>query len=162
MKEPCLVYSFVNSNSDGDFELEMAKNTPCQVHAFHCDSGLPKGLTHEKITGHQKCLSSQSLFSSPQYLTIPTIRKSLNHDQIHILKVDLKGTEAFAFKDWLPTDKFLPYQLIVQVHLTTFTTEETLLIFNQLFHLGYRITNRNYSKKDVNSMEFTLLRVRCI
>jgi len=96
-----------------------------------------------------------------KFQTLSTITSELGHDRIDLLKMDIEGFETSVFRNWLPTDTNLPYQIVVELHLWAIQPPEALLLLNQLYHLGYRVIKRDDNPIDPACSEITLIRVKC-
>jgi len=75
--------------------------------------------------------------------------------------MDIEGFETSVFRNWLPTDPHLPYQIVVEIHLFGMKTHESIMLLNQLYLLGYRIIKRDDNPLDGCCSEITLIRVKC-
>jgi len=161
-----LIYSF---GSNGDFSFERAikeQLSTAEIHTF--DIGLykcPDNLCkfHQARLGDGKNDGSKSL---------QTIINELGHQkrQIHILKVDIEGSEfnlfEELFKNSIKNQTDVPYirQILFEIHLGKDKTEEPCRRTHRLFELfrsnNYAIFHKEANLYDAgNVFEYALLRL---
>ncbi|UJR28682.1 hypothetical protein I4U23_009911 [Adineta vaga] len=161
-----LIYSF---GSNGDFSFERATKEQllkAEIHTF--DMGLFKCpenvcIFHQTRLGSGKNDGTKSL---------ETIMKELGHQkrQIHILKVDIEGSEFNLFEELfdpsVTNQSNKPYirQILFEIHLGAGLNEETSRRTHRLFEL-FRTNNYAIFHKEVNlhdphnAFEYALLRL---
>ena len=160
-----LVYSF-GSNGDFSFEKAIKEQLPkAAVHTF--DMGVytcPQNICtfHQARLGHGKNDSSKSL---------EMIMNELGHQkrQIHILKVDIEGSEFSLFEELFKSSQNqtnLPYirQILFEIHLGGDRSEEPCRRTHKLFELfrsnNYAIFHKEVNLYDAqNVFEYALLRL---
>jgi hypothetical protein len=115
----CVVYS-MGSHGEMSFEndIKALDNGNCEVHTFDTDpqyGSLWKGLEQRNMYFHAGFVTP----NGP--LSLRGRMKSLGHDHIDILKMDIEGSEYAVLREALnPTDPTFPPvnigQLLVEVH----------------------------------------------
>ena len=156
-----LVYSF-GSRSDFSFERAIKAELPtAEIHTF--DMRLYKCLDNVCIF-HQARLGDGK---SDNSTTLQMIMNKLGHQQreIHILKVDIEGSEFKLFEELFkhPTD--IPYirQILVEIHLIGKDEKASRQVHNlfKLFHLyNYAIFHKEVNLYEPsNVFEYSLLRL---
>jgi len=110
--DDCVVYS-LGSNGKHDFEDDILKYTPCEVHVFDMDDfsyvffGTRARFHKSKIGDGTKGTDS-----------IDGWMRKLGHDHIDVLKIDIEGSEYDAFES---LSKMTPQpwigQILIEVHL---------------------------------------------
>lgn len=134
--EDCIVYS-IGGNNQWSFELDILKNTPCQVHTFDCTGPIhrfrpPKD---DRLHFHYVCLGTQHQAAAKECTgtfvvcgevwTLAKMQQTLNHHRIDLFKMDIEGFGWPLFESWpeladASAGKFvLPYQILVEVHFGT-------------------------------------------
>ena len=161
-----LIYSF-GSNGDFSFEQAIKGQLPkAEIHTF--DMGLFKCpdnvcIFHQARLGNGKSDGSKSL---------PMIINELGHQKrpIHILKVDIEGSEFNLFEDLFNSSNInqihTPYirQILFEIHLGGGINEETSHRTHKLFELfranNYAIFHKEANLFDAqNVFEYALLRL---
>jgi len=157
-----LIYSF-GSNGDFSFERAMKEQlSKAEIHTF--DMGLyrcPENICvfHQVRLGNGKTNQTKSL---------PMIINELGHQkrQIHILKVDIEGSEYDLFEDLFKNRTNVPYirQILFEIHLGNDKNEESSRRTHRLFELFrsnyYAIYHKEPNLYDPqNVCEFGLLRL---
>jgi len=157
-----LIYSF-GSNGDFSFERAMKEQlSKAEIHTF--DMGLyrcPENICvfHQVRLGNGKTNQTKSL---------PMIINELGHQkrQIHILKVDIEGSEYDLFEDLFKNRTNVPYirQILFEIHLGNDKNEESSRRTHRLFELFrsnyYAIYHKEPNLYDSqNVCEFGLLRL---
>jgi hypothetical protein len=131
LKEGCVVYS-IGGNNQWMFELDVLKNTPCEVHTFDCTGPIERfekpnqdrlhfhhvclGTTHEPkpdVCHHGKC---------GETWTLAEIQKTLGHATIDLFKMDIEGWEWDFLDSWPELNStqadqlLLPNQILLEFH----------------------------------------------
>lgn len=136
-EKKCIVYS-IGSNNFWEFELEILKETPCEVHSFDCTGPRErfKVPANERLYFHHVCLGSEYVTAplgpipdskkdhrvQGPIMTLHQIQKMLNHEQIDLLKMDIEGYEWSVFESWpelsnpISHNFQLPMQINVEIH----------------------------------------------
>jgi hypothetical protein len=114
---PCVVYS-IGGNNEWQFELDLLRHTPCEIHTFDCTghksrfkvpSSEHKDNAHNnRLHFHHVCLVAYpELAGEPRpsymkgdYWTLLEMQQKLNHQRIDLLKVDIEGWEFSLFDSW--------------------------------------------------------------
>jgi hypothetical protein len=90
---PCLVYS-LGSNGDVSFEKDVLQHTPCNIHTFDCTVNAIAIEDPTRHTFHQLCIGDPSDSSEKlQFEPLDSIMRRLNHTRLHVLKMDIEGSE---------------------------------------------------------------------
>ena len=125
----CVVYS-LGSRLDFSFEIDVVKRFGCQVHTFDCTVGTPPPSGRHSIPAgvlfHPWCVGGKDEIKpissdlghqgeSGQYHTLATIRKTLGHASVDLLKMDIERHE-FAVVATLTGDN-APRQMAFETHL---------------------------------------------
>lgn len=135
-EDGCVIYS-IGSNNFWNFEMDMLRLTPCEVHTFDCTGPVMrfKKPDDPRLHFHHVCLAAES---SPapetcegngicgEMMSIRDMQESLGHARIDLLKMDIEGFEWPIFESWpeLLSESdgaaaVLPYQIMVEVHYRT-------------------------------------------
>jgi hypothetical protein len=136
-EEKCVVYS-VGGNNQWEFELDILKETPCEVHTFDCTGNITRfhKPTNPRLKFHHICLGAEHVpYNQDQecdggicgdILTLYQIQIMLGHKRIDLFKIDIEGYEWPLFKSWPElsdtnqvADMVLPMQILVEVHYRT-------------------------------------------
>jgi hypothetical protein len=136
-EEKCVVYS-VGSNNKWEFERDLLKKTPCEVHTFDCTGNITRfhKPTNPRLHFHHICLGAEHVpYNHDQkckggicgdILTLYQIQIMLGHKRIDLLKIDIEGYEWPLFESWPElsdtnqvADMVLPMQILVEVHYKT-------------------------------------------
>jgi len=183
MQAPCLVYS-IGGNNQWDFELDVLKKTPCEVHTFDCTGSIGrfKKPDNKRLHFHHICLGTQNKDAQSdngEFWTLEKIQKSLKHNQIDLFKMDIEGYEWPIFESWpILTDirsptTVLPMQVLVEVHYRTQMPElsihrrdwkfstDMINLESKLLQMGYAVMVRDDNRRCRHCTELTLVRVRC-
>ena len=95
------------------------------------------------------------------YETFSALTKRMGHERVDLLKMDIEGFEYTVFQNWLPSHSNLPYQLVFELHLNFLTSQEAVMMLNNLFVMGYRVVSRDDNLSYWEGTELTLVRTRC-
>jgi hypothetical protein len=126
-EEKCVVYS-VGGNNQWQFELDILKKTPCEVHTFDCTGDISrfKKPDDPRLTFHHVCLGSEHVPSAKKgkkcggkgicgdILTLYQIQTMLGHTRIDLFKVRFVTCHSITFAQ-------APTLLFVSTKLTTFS-----------------------------------------
>ena len=135
---PCIVYS-IGGNNHWEFELDVLRQTPCQVHSFDCTGPRTRfEVPHNpRLVFHYLCLGATQQEAPPSNApcrtrrdvcgpmwTLPQIQRHLNHHHVDLFKMDIEGFEWPLFEAWqqqqqLDTTATLPMQMLVEIHYRT-------------------------------------------
>jgi len=183
MEAPCVVYS-IGGNNRWSFEDDIIKKTPCEVHTFDCtgrESRFDK-REHPRSTFHYVCLGSKNKKATKDYgefWTLEKIQKTLGHNVIDLLKVDIEGYEFPMFESWptlthyMSSETALPMQVLVEVHYQTHMPElgnrtrqwkfgtDMINLQARFLNMGYAVVVRDDNKACRHCTELTLVRFRC-
>ncbi|KAL4425792.1 hypothetical protein ABPG75_009808 [Micractinium tetrahymenae] len=180
----CVVYS-LGSAGNFDFEEEVLKSTPCEVHSFDCTydgADLPGYKGRHRY--HKICVgqagSGAAVAGDAVFMTYPAILAMLNHTRVDLLKIDVEGFEMDVFSGWKPACQ-LPMQIAMEVHysrlyasdmnprnfanlfwsLHELSLGELAVFFGHFADLGYAVVSRedNIEWGLHCCAEFTLLKV---
>ena len=136
----CVVYS-IGGNNKWQFEIDILKNTPCEVHTFDCTGSITRFQKpdSDRVTFHHICLGTsfkpgpikncttegRNSICGP-IMTLGEIQSRLGHDQIDLLKFDIEGYEWPIFNSWpelsdvTSSAQFVyPMQILVEIHYRT-------------------------------------------
>ena len=171
----CIVYS-LGSRLDFTFETSIVKRFGCKVHTFDCTVGtpieteIPDGVVfHPWCVGEKdelKAISSDlgHQGESGQYYTLATILKTLGHETIDLLKMDIERHE-FAVVASLTLDT-APSQLAFETHLHNaygmwgrpVSETEWSTLWSTLHTLGYGVFAHEPNPLCLCCCEFSVLR----
>ena len=184
---PCVVYSF-GSGPNGQFELAVLAQTPCEVHVFdptmRSDDTIQAGarmhfhdLGVSGVDGDINLMVpvndsgrlAKRLLPRPTK-TLPSIMKQLGHGFVDILKIDVEGIEAkvfdAAFQRWPKKFPFGQIQMEVHEVRRGQGRSEIYRMMNQIegrdFHIFHKEANVFHADAFV-SFEYAFVRVdkRC-
>jgi len=127
----CVVYS-IGGNNEWDFEMDMLKRTPCDIHTFDCTGERERFEVPEdpRIHFHHVCLTAYSQQGRHQPYgrmvgeswTLLEMQQKLGHSRIDLLKVDIEGWEWPLLNSWpelghTPESEqiLLPMQIAIEV-----------------------------------------------
>ncbi|CAF1457133.1 unnamed protein product [Adineta steineri] len=161
-----VIYSF-GSNGDFSFERGIKSELPnTEIHTFDKDIfQCPESVCvfHQASLGNRTTNSSKSL---------QTIINELGHQkrEIHILKVDIEGSEFDLFEELFNSktknqpDSVYIRQILFEIHLESGQHEEPSERTHRLFELfranNYAIFHKEVNLNDAqNVFEFALLRL---
>jgi len=181
MGTKCVIYS-VGSNNDFTFESSIANATRCEIHTFDCnvDPRVPSELKH-RVKFHQWCFGDRNVETAGldgrppvKFRTFSETLRTLGHTHVDVLKIDIEGYEWDVFDAMLRDSSKLPFQILVELHLTAFwnsanlwwagrsmTAGEVALWARRFYDLGYRVAKRHDSPRWPQSSDMTLVRFRC-
>lgn len=136
----CVVYS-IGGNNKWQFEIDILKDTPCEVHTFDCTGSISRFQKpdSDRLTFHHICLGASSKpgpirncttegrnFVCGPTMTLSDIQSMLGHDHIDLLKFDIEGYEWPIFNSWpelsnvTSSAQFVyPMQILVEIHYRT-------------------------------------------
>ncbi|UJR19321.1 hypothetical protein I4U23_022450 [Adineta vaga] len=179
--DSCTVYS-LGSGNDFRFEESILAQTKCTVYTFDCTS-FPPQTKYDRLHFYKICLGENSpmqryiypesgkyldnpLLTIMTYMSFDQIMKINNHNQIHVLKMDIEGGEYSAFRDLLKNDtkQNLPYQISFESHWWHRDAYHSILhisLFSQLWKSGYRLLQYELNKHDHSCVEWTFMRMFC-
>ena len=174
-RKPCIIYS-IGSNGDFGFEEFLLQETQsCTIYTFDCTMGQTPAYnsSFEKLKDkhwfHPWCLSAQDGVPNSNYMTLATIHERLKHSwgTLALLKMDIEAFEHKVLANFQKSDRFLPEQLILEVHSTTEPISgayryksigELTLFLLQLMRLGYRLV---HVQPEGGGVDATFIRVMC-
>jgi len=160
LTSPCVIYS-LGSRNNYLFENEMLRVTPCEIHTFDCTVD-PVAEKDPRIRFQKVCIGARNeVIDGRPYETFSTLTKRMGHERVDLLKMDIEGFEYTVFQNWLPSHGNLPYQLVFELHLNFLTSQEAVMMLNNLFVMGYRVANRDDNVWYWEGTELTLVRTRC-
>lgn len=129
----CVVYS-IGGNNNWDFELDLLKKTPCEIHTFDCTGQKSRFQkpNHDRLHFHHICMAAEPV-PAPKtcpknggwticgpMMTIQQLQTMLNHTRIDLLKMDIEGFEWPILESWPTLEEndalILPFQILVEVH----------------------------------------------
>ena len=179
-REDCVVYGLGISN-DASFEDQLSQFCR-QVHAFDCTIGKNNSaVAGHPFTFHDFCIGEKpaagnGYFQEPietyKYSTLESTMRTLGHETVDILKMDIEGAEWGVLEKILedmPVSK-LPKQLIFELHTACANPEAvppTLVagrdadavrsLFKRLVAAGYRVLEKSVNPGDGCCSEFVLI-----
>ena len=182
LSAPCVIYS-IGSANHWEFELDVLKHTPCEVHTFDC-TGPRERFTppkHDRLHFHYICLgTSHKVTDVGEFWTLDEMTSTFHHNRIDLLKVDIEGYEWPLLQSWPELDAInspttvLPMQVLVEVHYRSQFQELSLETFADfkfatdmvslqahLLKMGYAVIVRDDNKRCPHCSELTLVRIRC-
>jgi hypothetical protein len=135
LKAPCVVYS-IGSNNHWEFELDMLRRAPCEVHTFDCTGPISRFdvPSEPRLHFHHICIGAKNMPmpESPAGGGRPTVQgetwklekvqKFLNHSRIDLLKMDIEGFEWPMLNQWPELSEIrssaavLPFQILLEIH----------------------------------------------
>lgn len=140
LSEGCVVYS-IGGNNQWQFEQDIVKTTPCEVHTFDCTGPRSRFQTDDKdprIHFHHICLGTEyepavpdekcvrndkgNLIKCGETWTLAHAAAKLGHKRIDLYKMDIEGFEWPIFQSWFDykgDNSHLPMQVLVEVHYRT-------------------------------------------
>lgn len=184
MEAPCVVYS-IGGNNKWEFEEDILKKTPCEVHTFDCTGEKSRFVKpdHPRLSFHYVCLGTKNKDATSTYgefWTLEKMQKTLGHNVIDLFKADIEGYEFPMFESWsMLTDyrspkTVLPMQVLVEVHYQTQMEELATGTFDdwkfgtdmihlqaRFLNMGYVVVVRDDNKACKHCTELTLVRFRC-
>ena len=135
----CIVYS-IGGNNHWEFELDILKRTPCQVHTFDCTGSTTRFQKppDDRLHFHHVCLGIQNeaapseckgLEKCGETWTLQKMQEELGQSSgIDLFKMDIEGWEWPLIESWpellvAPQSMYpLPMQILVEIHyMTPFT-----------------------------------------
>lgn len=161
--QPCVVYSF-GSNMDFVFESAVLDATGCEVHTYDC-TVLGTTVNRKRHTFHRKCVGPASM--GEDFVTWEEVLRANGHSEVHILKVDINGSEWAALGSGTVDTPGLPAVIAIELHIKTdpvwereeTTISELALFVQHLGTLGYAMVQREPNPECRSCAEFTFLRV---
>jgi len=187
LKAPCVVYS-IGGNNQWQFELDVLRKTPCEVHTFDCTGERERFKVPEdpRLHFHFVCLGTENKNNTEvvgmggEFWTLAKMTETLNHTKIDLLKTDIEGYEWPMFNSWpIGSEKsyestVLPMQVLVEIHYKTHMPElawhhrrdfkyltDMIRLQERLLKMGYITVIRDDNRQCGHCSELTLLRVRC-
>jgi hypothetical protein len=175
-------------DNDASFEEYMSQKG-ITVHAFDCtipaDTKLKYKVTfHHWCLGESKAktdfenntYSQQAANKTFVFHTLAETKRLLGHEHIDILKMDIEGFEWELLTSEILSQNFnstdLPEQIVLELHteganpkwvpqhLSSGKTRSWVnAIVLQLWHLGYRVTDKVVNTGDPSCADFNFLRV---
>lgn len=100
LKAPCVVYS-IGGNNQWQFELDVLRKTPCEVHTFDCTGERERFKVPEdpRLHFHFVCLGIENKNNTEvvgmggEFWTLEKMTETFNHTKIDLLKTDIEGYE---------------------------------------------------------------------
>ena len=182
LSAPCVVYSIGSANHWG-FELDILKNTPCEVHTFDCTGPRSRfnPPNDDRLYFHHICLgTSHKVNEVGEFWTLDEMTSTYQHNRIDLLKVDIEGYEWPLLQSWPELDAInapttvLPMQVLVEVHYQSQFQElavtkhadfkfatDMISLQAHLLRMGYAVIVRDDNKRCLHCSELTLVRIRC-
>lgn len=181
MQAPCVVYS-IGGNNQWEFELDVLKRTPCEVHTFDCTGSRKrfKKPDNPRLHFHYVCLGTKNPKSGTgEFWTLDKMTKTLGRDQIDLFKIDIEGYEWPQFSSWpILTDirswqTTLPMQVLVEVHYQSQMPElaydlydfkfptDMIRLQEHFLRMGYAVVLRDDNEICQHCTELTLIRIKC-
>jgi hypothetical protein len=135
-EKTCIVYS-IGGNNQWDFEIELLKKTPCEIHTFDCTGRQSRFRKpdSERLHFHHVCLGTDHEDAKTEEgcdtvkcgatWTLLEMQQRLGHTRIDLLKLDIEGFEWPLLESWpILTDPeapnmLHPMQLLVEIHYQT-------------------------------------------
>jgi hypothetical protein len=171
LKAPCTIYS-LGSFGDIQFEEAMAANTPCEIFTFDC--AVPEGrmptVLPPRVHFEPVCIGIDNALGTFQSLS--TITKRLGHAKVHLLKMDIEGSEFVVFdamraayqEDPLASYTSLPLQIRTEFHLVlpTVAKDQSRKLygaFQNLLDIGYVPVSREFNTLCLYCEEFVFIRL---
>lgn len=170
LREDCTVYSV---GSKGNFKFERAilrATSHCFVHTFDCTMNgwsSTKNIS-SRNTFHPLCLSATNGVPTPRYRTLHDLTIVLGQTSMpSLLKLDIEGFERRVLLSWRSEDKWLPEQLLVEVHCYTdavsgsirfLSTGEQVAFLAHMHAIGYRLVDLRWEGGGVDA---TFVRAMC-
>ena len=139
----CIAYSFGSAGMD-EFEKDLKALTSCEIHIF--DPSLREDVlkameSNERYIFHDLGLGPSKTNSPFKLDTLENIMRSLNHNWIDVLKIDIEGWEWAVFSQLLGDNSVLPVgQLLIELHHNA--EEHTFRFFEDIIDGGYRIFSK--------------------
>lgn len=182
-KAPCVIYS-MGSRGDYTFEEAMLALTQCHIHTFDCTFANGKSI-HPRHFFHKLCISGNPKETLPNFKTYGEITRMLDHTEIALLKMDIEGYEFDVLSGFSESDKYLPNQIALEIHLddlywgtpahlnandfsNLFWPQHVLSMSDMslfLFHLanlGYALVNKEDNPNGTCCFEVTLVKVESL
>jgi hypothetical protein len=132
-KEKTCVVCSIGGNNQWNFETDMLKKTPCEIHTFDCTG--PKSRfqkpDNEHLHFHHVCLGTENEDAKANGVerakcgatwTLLEMQQRLGRTRIDLLKADIEGFEWPLLESWPilsdpeARDMLHPMQLLVEVH----------------------------------------------
>jgi len=134
-QQQCVVYS-IGGNNQWEFELDILRKTPCQVHTFDCTgpAGRFQQPNNPNLYFHHVCLGTQHEDAPKSCVgkkkcgetwTLLDMQQHLNHDRIDLFKIDIEGYEWNLLESWpelsdaASANMVLPMQILIEIHYQT-------------------------------------------
>lgn len=177
----CVVYS-LGSFNNFNFEYDLLQNTSCHVYTYDCTS-TPPVSTIDRLNFYKICLGDPDLllkfmfpyqqrildigiFNNTKFEHLDTLMKKNQHEEVHLLKMDIEGSEYSVFTSLINQSKKvnLPYQISFESHWWDRDIYHGILhqaMFEQLWTIGYRILQHEYNPSDHTCVEWTMMRIFC-
>lgn len=174
-KPKCTVYS-LGSNGNYLFEEDVIARTPCNIEIFDCiyegKKDLPPHLK-ARARWHDICVGApENSRGRYKFMRLKDIMKMLGHESIHLLKMDIEGSEYDVFDDLLSDlTVSLPEQIAFELHTAAsspvswrqrkMTPGEIGALAERLYLGGYRVLSRENNDLCDDCVEYTLARFFC-
>lgn len=160
---PCVAYSF-GSHMNFLFESAVLNLTRCSVYTYDC-TVQGATLDPERHTFHRKCVGPRSM--GRDFMTWDQALQANGHSDVHILKIDIEGSEWAALGSWTVDTPGLPTIIAIELHLrkdpvwerAEVSVSDLALFAQHLGTLGYALVSREPNPNHPPCSEFTFLRV---
>lgn len=172
VRSPCVIYS-LGSALSFDFELEMIKNTPCDIHTFDCTVDETKvPILPSRIHFSPTCIGEEGA-NDPKFQSLAKVASTRGHHEIALLKIDIEGFEfdviESLYESFIKTSGslILPFQISFELHYgkphfnVSLTAGEISLLWIQLADLGYVVVSREDNRYCADCSEYTVVRAFC-
>ena len=140
------MYSF-GSKGEVAFEQAIKENTACEVHTFDHTLNAAQADAVTAVAGvhlHEVGLAGEGAGAAPNMNTLSETLRSLQHQWVDVLKLDIEGAEWPVLESWYRVqNRTLPAtQLLVEFHYQDGKTSlESVVapVFELLTGDGYRV-----------------------
>lgn len=157
-RQICWVVS-LGFNGDWGFERDVVRNTACNLHIFSCVGAwrVPNDLK-ERVKIHKKCIGTRDNVHKDS-ISWERILETGGGSLPALLKMDIEGHEFPVLKEMITDDKFLPDQIVADMHLNKAIAVDIERHFIALREAGYRVVHRADSPNWEQCSAVTLLKL---
>lgn len=127
----------------------------CTLQDIHKQVTLPPG-----IQLHEWCIGEDN--EARKYYSLRTVMNKLNHQVIHLLKMDIESSEWQVFPLLYATDqKNLPLQISVEIHIETGGDWFTRILQHilDMHSIGYLLLSKEINTRALNCCELTWVKM---
>ena len=168
-EETCVVYS-IGGNNQWEFELDILKKTPCEVHTFDCTGPRDRfnKPDHDRLHFHHVCIGARHQDAPPatecagkakcgETWTLAEMQQTLGHQRIDLFKIDAEGYEWPLLDRWpelsdpSSAEVVLPFQILVELHYEAWSAD--------LYHPSQAIGSQLRFGRDLVLLQAHLLRM---